>query len=106
MIPIPGVGTAAGFVVGLGLQYAYDRWGKDAWRGVVDSAAQRIGNSMSDAWDSAQPVVEQIGRAASDAWDHVGAAGRDVGRDVVETFNSLASPPARLISPQVWTFGG
>lgn len=106
MIPVPGVGTAVGFVVGLGLQYAYDRWGKEAWRGVVDGAAQRIGSGMNAAWDAARPVMEQIGRAASDAWDHVGAVGRDVGRGVVDTFNSLASSPARLISPLAWAFGG
>jgi WXG100 family type VII secretion target len=106
MIPIPGVGTAAGFVVGLGLQYAYDRWGKDTWRGVVDSAAQRVGSGLNAAWNTARPIAEQVGRAASDAWEHVGQAGKDIGRSVVDTFNSFTSSPARLVSPLAWAFGG
>ncbi|HRI56040.1 MAG TPA: WXG100 family type VII secretion target [Anaerolineae bacterium] len=105
MIPIPGVGTAAGFVVGLGLQYAYDRWGKDTWRGVVDSAAQRVGSGLDAAWNTARPLAERIERAASDAWEHVGQAGKDIGRSVVETFNSFTASPARLVSPLAWAFG-
>lgn len=105
MIPIPGVGTAAGFVVGLGLQYAYDRWGKDAWRSVVDGAAQRVGDGLSAAWHSAKPVADQIGRAASDAWDRVAQAGSDAGRRAVDTFNSITSAGAQLFSPSAWIFG-
>ncbi len=105
LIPIPGVGTAAGFVVGLGLQYAYDRWGKDAWRSVVDGAAQRVGDGLSAAWNAAKPVADQIGRAASDAWNHVAQAGSDAGRRVVDTFNSITSAGAQLLSPAAWVFG-
>jgi len=106
MIPVPGVGTAVGFVVGLGLQYAYDRWGKDAWRGVVDSAAQRIGPALSSAWDGVQQTAGQISRAAGDVWNQVTQTGADVGRGVINTFNAIADTGSRLLSPISWAFGG
>ena len=106
MIPVPGVGTAVGFVVGLGLQYAYDRWGKDAWRGVVDSAAKRIGPALSSAWNGVQQTASQVSRAASDAWNQVTQTGADIGRGVVNTFNAIADTGSRLLSPLSWAFGG
>lgn len=106
MIPVPGVGTAVGFVVGLGLQYAYDRWGKDAWRSVVDGAAQRVGPALSSAWNGAQEMAGQVSRAANDAWNQVTQTGADMGRGVVNTFNGLAEAGSRLLSPLSWAFGG
>ena len=106
MIPVPGVGTAAGFAVGLGLQYAYDRWGKEAWRGVVDSAAQSVGGAMSDAWNAAKPAAQQIGRAANDVWNVVSNAGSDLGRGVVNAFNSVTGAASSWLAPLSFAPGG
>ena len=90
MIPIPGVGTATGFVVGLGLQYAYDRWGKEAWRDVVDGAAQRVSTVLNDTWQAAKPVADQIGRAATDVWITVTQTSADLGRGAADVFKSVS----------------
>jgi hypothetical protein len=70
-IPIPGVGTAVGFVVGVGLQYVYDRWLKDKWRDAVDAAGQAI----QEGWNKAS---EQVGNALEDAGKKLGEAGDTV----------------------------
>jgi hypothetical protein len=71
LIPIPGVGTAVGFVVGVGLQYVYDRWLKDKWRDAVDAA----GEAIQDGWNAAS---EQVGNFMDDAGQKLGEAADSV----------------------------
>jgi WXG100 family type VII secretion target len=65
-IPIPGVGTAAGFLVGMGLQYAYDTYAKDAWRNTVDQAAERVQSQFASAANSVSQISRDVSRAVHD----------------------------------------
>lgn len=70
LIPIPVVGTVAGFIVGVGLAFAYDKWGKDAWRKAVDGAGKRLQDALTPAQraEQVQSYKQQrdTGRAAAD----------------------------------------
>jgi WXG100 family type VII secretion target len=66
LIPIPGVGTAIGFAAGVGLSYFYERYGKEAWRGVVDKAGQAVQEQASKAYDQASKYIPKIKQAGQD----------------------------------------
>ena len=100
-IPIPGVGTAVGFAVGLGLQYAYDRWGKDVWRSAVDSASQHVAGWATDAYSGAKDLAGKAGGVAADVTHHIvnfaGFAG-DVGSTVKNKVSDLAGGAMKALS--------
>lgn len=85
LIPIPGVGTAAGFLVGVGLQFAYDKWGKEAWRGAVDTAAQAVGEWAPKAWDATAQFGRDVARGAGDVIN-------SIGNGVSSFFNKIPRP--------------
>ncbi len=78
LIPIPVVGTAVGFLVGVGLSYAYEKWGKDAWRGAVDGAGKKLQEGLDalSRMDQTQIYKDQrnIARGAADVlYQHSGS---------------------------------
>jgi hypothetical protein len=69
LIPVPFLGTAVGFAVGVGLQHVYDTYLQDKWRGAVDRAGQAIQRKVTDTVRVAQHAVlerqRSVARAAS-----------------------------------------
>jgi murein DD-endopeptidase MepM/ murein hydrolase activator NlpD len=70
LIPVPVVGTVAGFLVGVGLSYVYNQWLKDRWRGAVDAAGQNLQKGFQAVYDSvlvsAYKWQRDIARGAAD----------------------------------------
>jgi WXG100 family type VII secretion target len=88
LIPVPGLGTAAGLVVGLGLQYAYDTWGKEAWRGMVDQAGQYIQENAGQWVENIGDMGRSISNAAHDTFDAIGQQVSEVGNQFQEAANA------------------
>lgn len=86
MIPVPGLGTAAGFAVGMGLQYVYDTYGKEAWRGAVDHAAQAVQKQAGDAINTISRVGRDVSRAAYDTVGAIGAGATEYGKQLKSIF--------------------
>lgn len=104
LIPVPGVGTAAGFAVGVGLQYAYDTWGKEAWRGAVDHAAQAVQKQAGDAINTVSRVGRDVSRAAYDTVGAIGAGAAEYGKQLKSIFTG-PSPVLRGALGNVGLFG-
>jgi len=66
-IPVPGLGTAIGFAVGVGLQYAYQRWGKEHWEKGIDKA----GAAIADGWREGVSQAKASWNLAKKAWSLV-----------------------------------
>ena len=97
-IPIPGVGTAAGFVVGVGLQYAYDRWGKGAWRGAVDSAAQHVGEWANDTYSGAKNLAGKFASGATDVMHGISDFAGDAGHAVKDKLGDIAGGAKKILT--------
>jgi hypothetical protein len=85
-IPIPGVGTAVGFAVGVGLQYVYSRWGREAWHNAVDWAGRRLQDGYDLAKRAVGAAADKLGDAADAVKDTVGDA-VEGGKKVLSALN-------------------
>lgn len=99
-IPIPGVGTAVGFVVGTGLSYVYEKWGREAITSAVDAtgkffadAAPKVGKAFvsvgTDIARGAAVAANQVGKATMAAVNTVGSAAKSVGSAIGSVASKL-----------------
>jgi hypothetical protein len=97
-IPIPFVGTAVGFAVGVGLQFAYDKWLKDKWRGAVDRAGQAIQSKVTDTVRAAQHAVLEAKRSVART---ANALGRGLVQQAGRTLREAVTRPL-WSPPRLW----
>ena len=91
LIPIPGVGTAVGFAVGVGLNYAYERWGKAAWHSTVDAAGSWLQSNAPKAAGAVADFGRSVARGAGDFVNSAGSGIRSLGGSMRSGIGGLGS---------------
>lgn len=90
----PGVGTAAGFAIGMGIDLAlsvgYDILLKDDWRGTVDNAAQYVQEQASHAPEQISRISRDISYAAQDTANQIGRQAAQIGDQFQRTVNQAS----------------
>jgi WXG100 family type VII secretion target len=73
LIPVPGVGTLAGFLVGAGVGYLYESHLKDDWHEAVDGAGEWLVNNAPKAAETAREFLHDVSRGAIDFMSQLNA---------------------------------